>query len=695
MKTRRVRQKIKPISAVQEPKNMNSIFHAFSMKYSHISRTAQKLVELGFTHVQFPPIQETRILTELDIELLAKQIQNLDKQLEDFADLCKEAQIKEKLYTPHRFDFLLQQRIFTIRQPIIKYLHKCILSGINVKDVYKFLYNESDYKEYISTDSYPYQSELITAAKIVIQLLLQPPKFIEYVELNEITEKYKNLQLYIKEQVPNVNKLLIDEINEVKGIKARLLQKKERWVNYIEQLNALHNLVPNNVQIREKLHRNFKIIPHSLSTKKVKTIPFQKEKVKYWVNCMTVCELLLYPPWWLIYQPMKLGIGDTLLGSKEEILEAIHICKLNGLQVIADIVINNLAAVAGEKKSWIPFLANASSSSQTLADIIPSNSDEPQLHKIKNLLTHAFSTDDLSLLTIPYECNAEHEATHCWMSGALPQLNQEHPAIKLALHTFIDSLKSAGISGVRIDAAAHLMPHICEKVVKSFNGLSYIEYVGNSSELYNSLRLEDFAIGEDLYLSIFSQNAQTQRLINYGDMRLKRMDNLDSVTMIVNHDHIMGSIPSKVFSELPSRITYELSVAYLIQRIYGNPLILPHDIQFPLVQKALQLRKNMRDFEIVHEHVYVNERHIIINKFDNNGAVHFIAIINLDSQPIVTQYGEVPPLSFEWFKNSEINAINKNMECIYNNTHNQWMPKYCYPSKQIKKRTTRKQTHQN
>lgn len=572
MKTRRARQKRKPMSAVKESQNMNVIFHAFSMKYSQIAEIAPKLVELGFTHVQFPPIQETRILTELDDELLTKQIQNFYKQLEEFAELCKKAQSKEAQYAPHKFDYLLQQRIYTIRQPIIEYLHKCILNGIAIKDIYTFLYNESQYKNYISTDAYPYPFELINAAKIVIQLSIQPPKFNEYSELNSITEEYKNIQMHIKEQLPNVNKLLLNKVNEIKGVQARLIQKKQRWETYLNDLRLLNNLVPNNIQIREKVLKNLNILSHSLPIKKSKIIPFQKDKVKHWLDCMIICELLLYPPWWLIYQPMKLAIGDTFLGSKEEIIEAINVCKLNGLQVIADVVINNLAAVAGEKKSWTPFLSAATSSSQTLADIVPSNSNEPPIQKIKKLLYNAFSTDDLSLLTIPYECDADHEPTHCWMSGALPQLNQEHPIVQSTLQTFIDSLKQSGISGVRIDAAAHLMPHICEKVVNSFNGLSYIEYFGNASELYNMVPLEDFEIGEKLY---FSEE--------YSDVK--------KVTMIVNHDHIMGSLPSKIFSDTPSDSEYEQLLVKLLEMEYGTPLLLPRDIELPQVQTALKHRR--------------------------------------------------------------------------------------------------------
>jgi hypothetical protein len=638
---------------------LNVIFHAFSMRYSQIAEIAPKLAQLGFTHVQFPPIQETRVLNELDIELLAKQIQIRDGQLESFAELCKEAKRKEELYSPHHFDYLLQQRIYTIRQPILQYLHKCILEGIHVTELHEFLYNESEeYRYYVSTGTYPYPSELINAAQLVLQLFSVPAKFTEYTELDDINTEYIILQSKIQTITPVIPTNLLDKIRALTGDRRRLMQKKQLWENYIEQLQALISLIPIVTRIRAELHVNEgRISVH----KQRKHIKFSKEHVKYWIDCMTVCELLLYPPWWLVYQPIKLAIGDTLLGSKEEIYDAIRVCKSNRLQVIADVVINNLAAVAGEKKSWAPFLKNVTASSKTLSDIVPSDSDKPQVEKIRGLLECAFSTDDLTLLTVPYECGAEQEATHCWMSGALPQLNQEHPAVQSALQTFTDSLKKAGVSGVRIDAAAHIKPHICEKVIRSFNGLSYIEYVGDSAQLYDAVRLEDFAIGEDLYLSIFSGASQTARLVNYGDLKLNRIPDADAVTMIVNHDHVMGSIPSKVFSELPSLATYELSVAYIIQRIYGNPLILPHDIQFPLVQRALQLRARMREAGIVQEYVIVNQKHITVDKLDTNGNIRFVVVINLDSQPLQSDYGEVPPLSFEWWNTLGLNRV-------YNNT---------------------------
>jgi hypothetical protein len=619
---------------------LNVIFHAFSMKYSQIAEIAPKLVQLGFTHVQFPPIQETRVLSELDTELLAKQIQLRDGHLAAFADLCREAKRKEELYSPHKFDYLLQQRIYTIRQPLIQYLHKCILDGLNVKDTYEFLYYKSDeYKGYVSTGTYPYQIELVNAAKLTMQLFTVPSKFTEHGELDTIMNEYSILRSKINSVPDDIRKSLLTEMGLLTGNRGRLVRKKQVWEKYEQNMKALQELIPTVTRIRAEWHEEL-----SLPVKSKKIIKFSKDNVQEWLDCMTICELLLYPPWWLIYQPMKLAIGDTFLGSKEEILNSIRVCNMNGLHVISDIVINNLAATAGEKKSWTPFLKNATASSQTLADIVPTNSDEPQIRKIRSLLHDAFSTDDLALLTVPYECGSVQDATHCWMSGALPQLNQEHPVVKAAIQTFTNSLKNAGVAGVRIDAAAHLKPHVCEKVVKSFSGLSYIEYVGDSAHMYDAVRLEDFAIGEDLYLTIFSGAAQTARLV---------MPDSDSVTMIVNHDHITGSIPSKVFSELPSLATYELSVAYIVQRIYGNPLILPHDIQFALVQKALQLRRKMRDAGIVSEYVTVNQGHITIEKLDTNGNIRFIVVINLDSQPIATQYGEVSALSFEWWDISD------------------------------------------
>ena len=270
------------------------------------------------------------------------------------------------------------------------------------------------------------------------------------------------------------------------------------------------------------------------------------------VNRILFYEYILYPPWWLIYQPVHLAIGNTFLGTRDEIANAIRACKSAGLQVIVDVVINNLAATAGEKSEWMPIVAQGK------------YDNSPVVLRIQQLLLNAFSSTDLDLVTFPKECGAKQEPTECWMSLALPQLNQSHPLVISARDAFLNSLLDLGVDGVRIDAAAHLTPQICQEIVGRFPGLSYIEYLGVHgkyafSDYSDALRLEDFDIGESLFGAV-----------------KKFIYDPDSVAMLVNHDHVMGSLPSLIYDILPSKTDYDAALALLRDR--GHLLIMPHDL---------------------------------------------------------------------------------------------------------------------
>lgn len=242
------------------------------------------------------------------------------------------------------------------------------------------------------------------------------------------------------------------------------------------------------------------------------------------------------------------------------------------------------------------------------------NKNKKCIKDVKLLLKNAFDDDSLDMLTPPYGSVEGQEPTVAWMSQALPQVNQDNQTIQSFQDIFLKSLVEIGADGIRIDAASHISPNHIKRLLDRFNihyknesDCSYIEYVGGAKFNHDSyrrlnIRLEDFGIGPDLYKNIFVPNGNIDRLKNYGNTKLDREPNLDSVVMIVNHDHLMGSIKSEIMDLIPSRYTYQMSVVYLLQRIYGNILLMPHDISLPYVRDALKLRKKMFDMKIDKEY---------------------------------------------------------------------------------------------
>jgi hypothetical protein len=619
------------------------------MEYNQIAKIAPRLRDYGFTHVQFPPIQPTRKLNILDIDILQQQIKACDKYLLDFELLCEKAREKAALY-PHSFDFLLFQRIHYIRQPTLAYLHTLVYNGIPTKKVYDAIGPElsispvanllADIQSLGVMGSKHSSYALLQAAELILDYDNSIDMDMNLLEMEELQMKYDEIQMGLGKSKPpqdmlDASKIILKRLKQLRSFQHKI----EKNTSILQRLETLKDSV-------ESICNRLRNVDHTFQANALTPL-----NIKRWIDIVGICELLVYSPWWLIYQPLKLDIGDTFLGTTTDIIHAISACKEQSLEVIADIVVNNLAATPGERKAWESFrIGNA----ETLGSLVSEQKDMV-LEKTRDLLRNAFESDDLHMLTPPYECKTGQEPTHCWMSGALPQLNQSHPRIQHYLQSFLSSLKSVGISGVRIDAAVHLTPSTCSYIVNQFGGISYIEYVGGSeswrkySATMYSMRQEDFDIGPDLYKSIFSESSQFHRLPNIGSQTLKRHENIDSVVMIVNHDHMMGSIPSDVYSYLPSKETYELSVAYLVQRIYGCVLLMPHEVEFPHVQTALQLRKMMRQNGINREYVHQENSYQMLSYKYRDNELMFVCGVNAGNEPFDCSYGIVEPFSMSWW----------------------------------------------
>ena len=643
---------------------MSSIFHAFNIPYSRIGTLAPHLREMGFTHVQFPPIQKTRVLTELDADLLLT-LRSRDSYIKRFQSQLEKAYQKNSLYPPHTFHFLLDYHIQYIQSPTLQQLY----SGRS-PDNPSYHFFASVIKTGAKHPYYP----LLEAAECVLQW--EPLRLFSPEKLYRLQEKQTKIQSMLK-----VNKTQ-DLLQQYAVLKKQVLQeltKQKIWEKQTALRQTLQQLIPITEGLRQQLRSEG--IPDVTD---LKSIPINK--LKHVEDIICICELLLYPPWWMVYQPVKLEIGQTHLGSRNDILAAIKSCKRNGLSVIADVIVNNLAATAGEKKSWELVLQKAKEQRTVLlSDIqLDEGANIEAIQRVKELLKGAFGSRDLSLLTAPYECREDQDPTRCWMSGCLPQLNPDHPLVREKQEEFLKSLLDAGVDGIRVDAAAHLTPNNCAWLLSFFPGLSYIEYVGPNGDMY-TVRKEDFAIGEDIVGTIFSEQGYLQKTTNYGNHRLHRME-LDSVTMIVNHDQIMGTIPSAVVDFLPSQSTYSLSLAYLIQRIYGTPLLLPHDIEQPFVLDALQLRGRLHEAGIVREYVSIIDNIIQIDKYDAENMRHFVVYINMNTEKRNVPEGVLEPLYFHWFY-----LLSGNNRIIYN-VHQNTMMKRSYTATNRAKKSGRSYT---
>lgn len=642
---------------------MDTIFHAFNMRYSDIEALVPHLQELGVTHVQFPPIQPTRTLTEWDGTLLRAQVKLCGLHISQYAIVCAEARRKTEAFPPHTFDFLLRHRLLYIHQPSVRALHEGVLAGIPLTRLYETL---------LFADT----ASAATKAVLDYETIGTRSSWYPMVRAVDL------LLAGVSPDPPDIAALdaAVAAAATTEGGSARTawLRAKSARSDANKALE-LHGLLATAADLRRRV---------IACTEFQQSQPFRppKDSTKTW-NRIFALEYMLYPPWWILYQPLRLAIGQTPLGSVESIYAAIRACRAHGIAVIADVVVNNLAAVSGgERTAWAPYAktpgAETLAASVTAAAADPV--DDPVLRRLRQQLRDALGTEDLTTMTPPFDCNATQEPTLCWMSQALPQFKQDHPAVQAAQEVFLKQLADAGVSGLRIDAAVHMSPATCERILNTFTSyasaiaspthrpLSYIEYVGGAEswrafpfEAYvdRGLRMEDFSIGPCVYTTLFGPHTNLEKSKNYGATCLTRHPDLDSVVMLLNHDQLMGSIPSDVWTDLPSRHTYELSLVYLLQRVYGAVLLLPHEIASDLVVQAIQFRAYMRSKQVVRDYVAVNTSVVQCLKYTATGSC--VGECRLDAST-----GSV------LFRKHMENNVPSSPTRIYNCRTLRWMPSY-------------------
>ena len=112
-----------------------TIYHAFNMRYKTIGDLASDVAALGFTHIQFPPVQPTRTLVERDGELIRAQVKKCREQLRSFSELCAAASEKKRRYTGFQFDYFLRQRVYYTNMPTLRLLHVLLLEGVSYDDL--------------------------------------------------------------------------------------------------------------------------------------------------------------------------------------------------------------------------------------------------------------------------------------------------------------------------------------------------------------------------------------------------------------------------------------------------------------------------------------------------------------------------------------------------------------------------------
>jgi len=237
--------------------------------------------------------------------------------------------------------------------------------------------------------------------------------------------------------------------------------------------------------------------------------------------------------WWLAYQPISYQIGN-IYGTEREFNNLVSVCKLNGIELVIDIVINHLqASKKFEYAIWnlilllseIPYddekitmfeiykiLNNPNFNIETY--ISKNESKKEYIHNIIiNILKEQYIVDytmntktyqiidkyikdafeelkiilsdylDITpdkfkieyykMIRPPFWCSDDVAyGYNCWLAQALPQLNQNHPKVQEKIKNYLYTLHTYGIKCLRIDAASHIKPEILKLYKEYFDFLT-------------------------------------------------------------------------------------------------------------------------------------------------------------------------------------------------------------------------------
>lgn len=147
--------------------------------------------------------------------------------------------------------------------------------------------------------------------------------------------------------------------------------------------------------------------------------------------------------WWGRYQPVDFGVIAGPLGTEDEFRRMNDAAEDNGIQIIADVVLNHMASAEGTD-----YLTVDRARCEITAEKFP-QFDVADFHK---------------------PCGTSCDDRTCWLFGALPDLKTEAPRVRQVAKEYLAKLAGLGVDGFRFDAARHIEPGFFPEVLKAAPG---------------------------------------------------------------------------------------------------------------------------------------------------------------------------------------------------------------------------------
>lgn len=148
-----------------------------------------------------------------------------------------------------------------------------------------------------------------------------------------------------------------------------------------------------------------------------------------YVQVSPAAEHIQGDQWWTSYQPVSYRIAGRL-GDRDAFAAMVETCHAAGVKVIADAVINHMAAGSGTGTGGTAYTKYG----------YPGYFEDADFHTCRTDIKDYTNRDDVQ---------------NCELVG-LPDLDTGKEEVRSTIAAYLDDLRSTGVDGFRVDAAKHM-----------------------------------------------------------------------------------------------------------------------------------------------------------------------------------------------------------------------------------------------
>ncbi|THV21704.1 carbohydrate-binding module family 20 domain-containing protein [Glycomyces paridis] len=263
--------------------------------------------------------------------------------------------------------------------------------------------------------------------------------------------------------------------------------------------------------------------------------------------------------WWIQYQPVSYEL-DSRLGTRAEFESMVDTCAAEGVGIIADVVINHMAAGSTSTRY------GQAGSEYRQFDYPAAGYDASDFHNTGS------SYCEISDYTNRWQVQ------NCHLVG-LNDLATEQDDVRATIAAYLQDLLDVGVVGFRVDASKHMPAADLENIFGRLSGDPYVTheviYAQGSnepivpSEYYGSGTVQQFDFSRWMR-NHFAGESKASYLLNLGESWGLSPDDKAQV-FVQNHDSPRGGDAGNYLDYYTGGKDYLLANAYMMAYDYGVP----------------------------------------------------------------------------------------------------------------------------